>query len=110
MTVEQSFQSQLGDSSNGGHVHTYIPRADGSILFNGVAYFPQNHIQSAVSGNAAQIPVLVKPGQEAEVLTGVPMPQHVQTMPHIFHPQTYFGHYPIQEINYGYHASAELPF
>lgn len=115
MTIEQNFQPQGRDTSNGPHVHTYIPRADGSIMIGGVAYHPQNQTQPTVSaGNATQIPVVVKPGEEGEVITGapvgaIPLPRQVQMMPQFIHPQAYYGHFPIQQVNYGYHASA-FPF
>jgi len=38
---EQNFQPQTRDTTNGPHLHTYIPRSDGTILVGGVAYAPQ---------------------------------------------------------------------
>ncbi|KAH7348478.1 hypothetical protein BKA65DRAFT_454707 [Rhexocercosporidium sp. MPI-PUGE-AT-0058] len=41
-TAQQNFQPQVGDTTAGPHIHTYIPRADGSILVNGVTYVRQS--------------------------------------------------------------------
>ncbi|EPE28726.1 hypothetical protein GLAREA_09847 [Glarea lozoyensis ATCC 20868] len=35
-----SFTPQVRDTTLGPNVHTYIPRADGAIVINGIAYFP----------------------------------------------------------------------
>lgn len=34
----QNFQPQVPDTTAGPHEHTYIPRADGAIIVNGVVY------------------------------------------------------------------------
>ncbi|PVH78129.1 hypothetical protein DL98DRAFT_462866 [Cadophora sp. DSE1049] len=47
--AEQNFQPQVGETTAGPHIHTYVPRADGSILVGGVAYVRQS---------AATIPVI----------------------------------------------------
>ena len=85
VVAKQDFQPQVPDTSNGPHVHTYIPRADGSILVGGVAYIPQS-----VSGggtapslpiSAANVtPVVVHPGGEVQSL--VP-PLQTQPFVHI---------------------------
>ncbi|PMD18241.1 hypothetical protein NA56DRAFT_630550 [Hyaloscypha hepaticicola] len=53
---QQNFQPQTRDTTNGPHLHTYIPRSDGSILVGGVAYVPQ-----AVGGTVPQV-VYQQPG------------------------------------------------
>ncbi|KAL2064253.1 hypothetical protein VTL71DRAFT_4747 [Oculimacula yallundae] len=53
-TAGQNFQPQVGDTTAGPELHTYIPRSDGSILVNGVAYVRQT--VAAVPVAAAQVP------------------------------------------------------
>lgn len=61
-TTGPSFQPQVGaDTTNGAHVHTYIPRADGSILIGGVAYFPQSNGTAAAVPVVTSAPVVVQP-------------------------------------------------
>ncbi|KAH8783469.1 hypothetical protein F5882DRAFT_498500 [Hyaloscypha sp. PMI_1271] len=38
---EQNYQPQTRDTTNGPHLHTYIPRSDGTIVVGGIAYIPQ---------------------------------------------------------------------
>jgi hypothetical protein len=38
---EQNYQPQTRDTTNGPHLHTYIPRSDGTIVVGGIAYVPQ---------------------------------------------------------------------
>lgn len=86
MVLEQNFQPQGCDTSHGAVDHTYIPRADGSIMVNGIAYIPQTQapvvlpVVGAVEA-AVNVPITVKPGEEAQVVTGVPatvLQPHVQ--------------------------------
>ncbi|CAL3968683.1 unnamed protein product [Diplocarpon coronariae] len=61
-TSGQNFQPQVGsDTSNGPHLHTYIPRTDGSILVGGIAYMPQAISAATVVPVpvAASVPVVV---------------------------------------------------
>ncbi|KAK2626031.1 hypothetical protein QTJ16_004293 [Diplocarpon rosae] len=61
-TSDQNFQPQVGsDTTNGPHLHTYIPRADGSILVGGITYTPQFFPAATVVPTpvAASVPVVV---------------------------------------------------
>lgn len=42
----QNFQPQTRDTTNGPHVHTYIPRSDGSIVIGGIVYVQQAPVVS----------------------------------------------------------------
>jgi hypothetical protein len=70
---EQNVQPQTRDTTNGPHLHTYIPRSDGTIVIRGVAYVPQN-----VGGTvlATTVPVAIPPA--AVPLPTVQLPQYVQ--------------------------------
>jgi hypothetical protein len=78
---QQNFQPQTRDTTNGPHLHTYIPRSDGTIVVGGVAYVPQNVGGTAVAttvpvGTASAVPVAVQPA--AVPLPTVQLPQYVQ--------------------------------
>lgn len=65
---EANFQPQTRDTTNGPHLHTYIPRSDGSILVGGVVYIPQasGTVIGATTvplGAAAAVPVVSQPVQ-----------------------------------------------
>lgn len=97
MTVEQNYQPQGRDTSAGPQLHTYIPQSDGSILVGGVAYFPQPSAAPVVASVAGQVPIVVKPGEEAKVVADAPavtfQPQHVQiTISFLQRPSLYFQH------------------
>ena len=55
--TQENFQPQVPDTTNGANVHTYIPRADGSIVVGGVVYLPQTRAATATA--PAAIPVTV---------------------------------------------------
>lgn len=84
-TPEQNFQPQVGDTTAGPHIHTYIPRSDGSILVNGVAYIRQS---------AATIPVVAAslPVAAAAVVVDTPVVQPPY-FPYMY-PQLYPQLYP----------------
>jgi len=64
MSQQQNFQPQVGDTTNGPHIHTYIPRSDGAIVIGGVPYFPEN--QTVVAAPAVTvIPVTIAPAPAA---------------------------------------------
>jgi len=46
----QNFQPQVGDTTNGAQDHTYIPRSDGAIMFNGIPYYPVGAVPGAPTG------------------------------------------------------------
>ncbi len=63
-TTGQNYQPQDGnDTSSGAHIHTYIPRADGSILVGGIAYIPQVAPTATVTAIpvTTSAPVVVQP-------------------------------------------------
>lgn len=64
MTQAENYQPQVRDTSNGPNVHTYIPRADGTVLIGGVVYIPQPAAAAPVAAAAAQ-PVVLPPGGPA---------------------------------------------
>ncbi|PMD40650.1 hypothetical protein L207DRAFT_554340 [Hyaloscypha variabilis F] len=59
---------QTRDTTNGPHLHTYIPRSDGTILVGGVAYVPQS--VSNITATTATPLVYQQPGI-------IPQPQPV---------------------------------
>lgn len=68
MSTPQDFQPQVGsDTTNGPHIHTYIPRSDGSIIVGGVTYVPQVVAPATVTpvavatSVAAPAPIVVQP-------------------------------------------------
>lgn len=64
MVSEQNFQPQGRDTTNGPHLHTYIPRSDGTILVGGVSYIPQLPTPAVATtvpvGMPAITPVLIQ--------------------------------------------------
>jgi hypothetical protein len=56
---EQNFQPQTRDTTNGPHLHTYIPRSDGSILVGGIAYVPQDAANIAATTVPIGVPTVV---------------------------------------------------
>jgi hypothetical protein len=76
---QQNFQPQTRDTTNGPHLHTYIPRSDGSILVGGVAYVPQ-----AVGGTATAttvpvgtVPIAVQPAVQVEYHVPLNFPYYI---------------------------------
>jgi hypothetical protein len=47
--VEENFQPQVRDTTNGPNVHTYIPRGDGTIMVGDVIYIPQTTAATAAT-------------------------------------------------------------
>jgi hypothetical protein len=74
MVQEQNFQPQVGDTTSGPHTHTYIPRSDGSILLNGIAYVPR---AASVAAAAVTVPVPI----QAAVTVVQPMATPIATAP-----------------------------
>lgn len=105
MVQEENFQPQIRDTSNGPHLHTYIPRSDGSILVGGVAYIPQSvpGVIAATTVPAFAQPVAVQPAIQpavVPVVTPVGGPSTVQLTPqYLSYP------YPLQ-----YAATPPFPF
>ena len=94
---QQNFQPQTRDTTNGPHLHTYIPRSDGTIVVGGVAYVPQNVGGTAVATTvplvtANAVPVAVQPA--AVPLPTVQLPQYLQ--------------YPLNSPYYIYQQAASL--
>lgn len=60
----ENYQPQVGNTTNGPNIHTYIPRSDGTVLIGGVAYIPQITATAygASSVNAAAQPYIIPPG------------------------------------------------
>jgi hypothetical protein len=56
MTQAENYQPQVRDTTTGPNVHTYIPRADGSIVIGGVTYLPQTAVAATVA-NPSEIPI-----------------------------------------------------
>jgi hypothetical protein len=72
---EQNFQPQTRDTTNGPHLHTYIPRSDGSIVVGGVAYVPQT-VGSTIATTTVQVgtvPVAVQPAAIALPTVQLPL-------------------------------------
>ena len=57
---EQNFQPQTRDTTNGPHLHTYIPRSDGTIVVGGVAYAPQT-LGTTITATTVPVGVAVQP-------------------------------------------------
>lgn len=93
--AEQNFQPQVGDTTNGPHLHTYIPRSDGSILVNGVAYVRQS---------VATIPINAPTVPAATVVIETPAPV-VQTS---YYPRSPYD-YMLYPQQYPQFASLSLP-
>jgi hypothetical protein len=67
---QQNFIPQVRDPADGKVNHTYIPRADGSILIGGVAYIPQANPAAPV----AAVPVIAAvPAPVVPVVTPPPV-------------------------------------
>jgi len=71
---QQNFQPQVGNTTNGPHLHTYIPQADGTIVIGGVAYLP------AVAGGVAATTVPIG------VQTAVPVAIQQSCSPYVQFP------------------------
>jgi hypothetical protein len=75
---QQNFQPQTRDTTNGPHLHTYIPRSDGTILVGGVAYVPQS--VSNITATTVPVGVAIQPA--AVPLPTVQLPsEYVQYSP-----------------------------
>ncbi|KAK6582276.1 hypothetical protein PZA11_004684 [Diplocarpon coronariae] len=98
-TSGQNFQPQVGsDTSNGPHLHTYIPRTDGSILVGGIAYMPQVISAATVVPVpvAASVPVVIPPPALPQPVV-IPQQAYIPTQP-MYQPQPY----------YNYHAQPQI--
>lgn len=93
--AEQHFQPQVRDTTNGPNLHTYIPRADGSVLIGGIIYVPQSNVATAATTTVGPMPTfgaqpfMVPPGGPAIPTFNVPLI-----------PQNY--PYPCYSSNYSY--------
>ncbi|KAG4441398.1 hypothetical protein IFR05_003085 [Cadophora sp. M221] len=87
--AQQNFQPQVGaDTTTGPHLHTYIPRSDGSILVNGVAYVRQSVTTIPISAPSVPADAVVI---EAPVPV-IPLPQPVVYQPpYIAQPQPIYA-------------------
>ncbi|KAF4628965.1 hypothetical protein G7Y89_g9183 [Cudoniella acicularis] len=92
--VEQNFQPQVRDTTDGPNLHTYIPRADGAIMVGGVAYYPGTAAQASgakaptvavVAPVPASLPFMLQPGQTAATM---------QMQTPVCYPYPYFPYYP----------------
>lgn len=80
---QQNFQPQTRDTTNGPHLHTYIPRSDGTILVGGVAYVPQTLGDiAATTVQVGAVPVAVQPA-------AVPLPTVQLPTEYLQHPLRY---------------------
>jgi hypothetical protein len=59
--MASNFQPQVGDTTNGPHVHTYIPREDGTILIGGTAYIPKAPMPAVANVMAPAQGTVVQP-------------------------------------------------
>ena len=73
---QQNFQPQTRDTTNGPHLHTYIPRSDGTILVGGVAYAPQT-IDGNVTATTVPVGVAVQPAVVPLATVQIP-PEYLQ--------------------------------
>ncbi|CZT48770.1 uncharacterized protein RSE6_09517 [Rhynchosporium secalis] len=86
-TADENFQPQVGDTTTGPEMHTYIPRSDGSILVNGIAYVRQNVATPVVVTNIPAAAVVVE--APAQV---IPPPHPViYQQPYITQPQPMYA-------------------
>ena len=76
---EQNFQPQTRDTTNGPHLHTYIPRSDGSILVGGVAYVPQalGGTVTATTVPVGTVPIAVQPAVQVEYQVPLSFPYYI---------------------------------
>lgn len=79
---EENFQPQVGDTSAGPHLHTYVPRADGAVMINGIAYWPAG-LTSGQPPAMVQVPTVFQP--PPVFLTSM-----YQSFPHI---SPYYAHH-----------------
>ena len=112
--AEQNYQPQVRDTSNGANVHTYIPRADGSILIGGVVYTPQAGVTTTTAPVAVATPVathvtapvpvaqtyVIPPGGPAVPAVTVPLTSaspHLPFFPYAiasYHPSPWYRYMP----------------
>lgn len=71
--IPQNFQPQTPDTTNGPTNHTYIPRADGSILIGGVAYIPQATATATVPV-VTEVPATISVAAVPVAAAGVAVP------------------------------------
>ncbi|KAL5322710.1 hypothetical protein ACEPPN_010685 [Leptodophora sp. 'Broadleaf-Isolate-01'] len=90
--AEQNFQPQVGDTTNGPHLHTYIPRSDGSILVNGVAYVRQS--VATIPINAPTVPAATVVIETPAPVIPPPQPVAYQ-QPYIAQPQPIYAAAPV---------------
>lgn len=96
--AEENFQPQVRDTTNGPNIHTYIPRADGSVLIEGVIYVPQ----CAATSTCPAAPVgtqsyIIPPGGPAVPAFNV-----------LVAPQHYFHYSPYSSFQYSFNCSCYL--
>jgi hypothetical protein len=106
MVTQENFQPQVRDTTNGPNVHTYIPRADGSIVIGGVAYIPQSGVATAAT-TAVPVTVQLASGSPPQIAThiipnggpAIPIMPVLATYPcYSYHP--YVGVYPYHLTSY----------
>lgn len=85
---QQNFIPQVRDPADGKVNHTYIPRADGSILIGGVAYIPQANPAAPV----AAVPVVA--AVPTPVVPVAPQPvqfPYYPMFPYFYQPASFSG-------------------
>jgi hypothetical protein len=87
--TEQNYQPETRDTSNGPHLHTYIPRSDGTIVVGGITYVPQTLGSSNVTAKTVLVGAAFQ-SAAAPMLTVQLLSEHLQ-YPLNFHCYIYQG-------------------
>lgn len=93
-----NFEPQLRDTRNGPHIHTYVPREDGSVMIGGVIY-------RAVAGSAAAtgtVGVNTAAGVVPVTVTQAVPPPAPVILPAATLPMVYTYHFPYSYPSFGF--------
>jgi hypothetical protein len=110
MATQQNYQPQVGNTNNGPHIHTYIPRSDGSISIGGVSYIPASGVPTATTtavpvavtpipaAPAIAQPYIIPPGRPA-IPAMIPVPLTSQFFPS-YYPFDYYSYLQNLHVHY----------
>lgn len=86
---EQNFQPQSRDTTSGPHNHTYIPRADGSIVIGGIAYIPLVTANGSAAVPAPSAVPVATTAASAVPLPNPPIPTAIPPVQLPFYPMNF---------------------
>ena len=107
---QENYQPQTRDTTAGPQLHTYVPRADGSVMIGGTVFFPQPAPAVAAAAPAPAVVPVATNGTVPVVTTistaegAVPAVVQAPAAPPVPNP-TFYSPYPVQPPYFPYNAS-----